>query len=497
MFTFTVEIQTLLGRHLVSPFSLSVAKGDKIALIGEEGNGKSVYLKSLVDTELLKDLNIKRQMSDPNIVFSYVSQEITKYDLRLSVLDYCIEEDWELYADFVREINTSLGAIDTDRPVESFSGGERVKIQLVKARLTQADCYILDEPSNDLDLESLEYLEQWMNDIQEPILFVSHDERLIQNVATRVTHFEQTHRKTRSLITVYNGTYDAYVSSRQAGIEKQHAEFDNQKRVKRKQELRWQQLYQNVNNSLRNTKGNEPEKGRLLAKKMKSVKSMKKRIDKEIIEDKRDVEESISIHFDAQERITNKRLFEFNLDELLIGDKVLGHNYHLELFAQDKIALVGRNGCGKTSFLNELQNSLTLEYGMMHQDYRKNLDFESSAIENLVIEGSVDELNRIMLRLGSLKFKESEMNAPVKHLSGGQKAKISLLKLVLQNPPLILLDEPTRNLSPLSVGEIYEMLNGYQGAIFCITHDRNLIDSVFSDALVFTDDGFLSLGGVQ
>ena len=89
------------------------------------------------------------------------------------------------------------------------------------------------------------------------------------------------------------------------------------------------------------------------------------------------------------------------------------------------------------------------------------------------------------------------MNAPVKHLSGGQKAKISLLKLVLQNPPLILLDEPTRNLSPLSVGEIYEMLNGYQGAIFCITHDRNLIDSVFSDALVFTDDGFLSHGGVQ
>ena len=491
MFTFTVEVETLLGRHLVSPFSLSVNKTDKIALIGEEGNGKSVFLKALVDENLLIDLKVKRHISNPNLVFGYLSQEIQEEDLNLSASEYCIEMDWERYPKFLSEFHRFMNHNNFDRQLHTFSGGERMKIQLIRLSCFKADCYILDEPSNDLDIETLELLEEWMLKLDRPILFVSHDERLIQNVANRIVHFEQTHRKTQSLITLFEGSYDAYREERLSVITHHNSIVEGQKRAKQKQMKRWHELYDNVSKELQSTKGNNPEKGRLLKKKMKTVKSMKKRFDKQEIEAKREVEESISIHFESLNEKRPNSLFDFRLNELKINNHLLGNDYHLALGPKDKVACIGRNGIGKTLFMDALMSSLDIRYGIMHQDYAKNLNFELSAIDNLMVDGSRDELTKIMLRLGSLKFTSDEMSASVKHLSGGQKAKLSLLKLVLLNPTLILLDEPTRNLSPLSVGEIYSMLSAYEGAIFCITHDRNLIDAVFDDVIEFTPHGFI------
>lgn len=493
MFTYTVAIETLMGRHLVGPFSLSVNKEDKIALIGEEGNGKSVFLKSLVNEDLLTDLKVTAQISNSNIVFGYLAQEINETDLELSALEYCIENDWDRYPIFLSEFKRMMKSDDFDRALKTYSGGERMKIQLIRLSCIDADCYILDEPSNDLDIETLEILEAWMLKLERPILFVSHDERLIQNVANRIIHFEQVRRKTQPLITVFEGSYDDYRIERSLVINHHNAVVEGQKRMKRKQEERWQELYQNVSRDLQATKGNNPATGRLLKKKMKTVKSMKKRFDREEVGEIRETEESITLRFDEIKDKQSNRMFDYNLDKLTIGTRVLGNNYHLSLGAHDKVACIGRNGIGKTQFMKTLMRDLNIPFGIMHQDYTKNLDFELSALDNLVVERSSDERTKIMLRLGSLKFTGTEMNTQVKHLSGGQKAKISLLKLVLMNPKLILLDEPTRNLSPLSVGEIYSMLQSYNGAIFCITHDRNLIDAVFDEVVEFTENGFIQL----
>lgn len=202
------------------------------------------------------------------------------------------------------------------------------------------------------------------------------------------------------------------------------------------------------------------------------------------------MEEAISLRFDKQDRQADSILFDYKVDELYIEDKYLGKSYQLSMRRKEKIACIGRNGIGKTVFLEELIKNLRIDFGVMYQDYSKNLDYDKTTIENLVMDGSNDELTQIMLRLGNLKFTESEMNAKVSMLSGGQKAKLSLLRLVFQNKSLILLDEPTRNLSPLSVSVIYEMLDAYEGAIYCITHDRNLIAAVFNNVLEFTEEGF-------
>lgn len=172
------------------------------------------------------------------------------------------------------------------------------------------------------------------------------------------------------------------------------------------------------------------------------------------------------------------------------GETVLAHNLQLTVYSRDRIAIVGRNGIGKTTLLHEIVKSFdTHEVGVMHQSYELNLDYNLTPIENCVVEGSRDERGSITNHLGSLKFTEIEMNTPMHLLSGGQKAKVSLLKLVLKNPKVIILDEPTRNLSPLSVGVIYNLLNEYQGAIISVTHDRTLIQEVFEDIYYFDASG--------
>lgn len=489
MFTYNIKINTLADRTLISPFSITVSQGDKIALIGEEGNGKSVFLKALVDPGLLKALKIARSLSH-NIIFGYLSQEISKMDQQETILDYCIQNDWNLYPKFMSEFNKILSNLEPERMIDTLSGGERMKVQIIRLLCLEPDCYVLDEPSNDIDFETLEFLESWMQSLDKPILFVSHDERLIQNVANKILHFEQTHRKTNSILTFYEGTYDAYRGQRINAITKHNTNVQNKINEKNKQLKRWDELYRKVSKDLKATKGNEPEKGRLLKKKMNQVKSMKKRFDKDTIDDKRDMEEAISLRFDKQDRQADSILFDYKVDELYIEDKYLGKSYQLSMRRKEKIACIGRNGIGKTVFLEELIKNLRIDFGVMYQDYSKNLDYDKTTIENLVMDGSNDELTQIMLRLGNLKFTESEMNAKVSMLSGGQKAKLSLLRLVFQNKSLILLDEPTRNLSPLSVSVIYEMLDAYEGAIYCITHDRNLIAAVFNYVLEFTEEGF-------
>ncbi|UPU39069.1 ATP-binding cassette domain-containing protein [Erysipelothrix sp. Poltava] len=198
----------------------------------------------------------------------------------------------------------------------------------------------------------------------------------------------------------------------------------------------------------------------------------------------------LRLSFDDQEKVHHKKILDFHEVELKCGETVLAHNLQLTVYSRDRIAIVGRNGIGKTTLLHEIVKSFdTHEVGVMHQSYELNLDYNLTPIENCVVEGSRDERGSITNHLGSLKFTEIEMNTPMHLLSGGQKAKVSLLKLVLKNPKVIILDEPTRNLSPLSVGVIYNLLNEYQGAIISVTHDRTLIQEVFEDIYYFDASG--------
>lgn len=493
MFNFSLNIKTEAGRELIAPFSMSLNQNDRVALIGEEGNGKSLTLKALAQDASLKDLYVTKTVSSHTVVFGYLNQEMTQNELEMDALTYIINEKWELYGNvsqFLKEVLPHFELEDLTRSMRAYSGGERVRIQLLRLMVHPCDCYLLDEPSNDLDLDTLIWLETWMLSQTIPIIFVSHDITLLQTCANRIVHLEQTHRKTRSRVTVYEGTYQAYSEDFLSHIRKHNHNLKMRQKEKQKQEERWLKLYQKVEHRQRTQTRQDPAKGRLLKKKMHNIKSMERRFERDVLPEKRDFEGAIKLSFDDQEKVHHKKILDFHEVELKCGETVLAHNLQLTVYSRDRIAIVGRNGIGKTTLLHEIVKSFdTHEVGVMHQSYELNLDYNLTPIENCVVEGSRDERGSITNHLGSLKFTEIEMNTPMHLLSGGQKAKVSLLKLVLKNPKVIILDEPTRNLSPLSVGVIYNLLNEYQGAIISVTHDRTLIQEVFEDIYCFDASG--------
>ncbi len=491
MLTIHIGVKTPLGRELVAPFTLSINHGDKIAIIGEEGNGKSLYLKSILNIAD-PELYVERSLSHTKTVFGYLAQDLSTEILSMSAREYLIGEEWDRYQKLDVYLHQHLSHFndeDLDRSMSSFSGGERVKIQIIRMLLQDADCFLLDEPTNDIDLNTILWLEDWIQAQSKPVVFISHDTRLLQHTANRIVHFEQTHRKTRSKITVFEGNYDSYVAKRYQHITTHNKNVENQRALKAKQMDRWRRLYQQVDHKLGTISRQAPSKGRLLKKKMAVVKSMEKRFDREKIADKIDQEEAISLRFNEMEMLHHKKLLEIDVKKLKIAGKTLGHDYYLDIYSHDKIAILGPNGCGKSTLLKQVFDD---EF-FMHQDYRLNLDYNKSPIDNCIDQGSRDERTQVINHLGSLKFTETEMNTPMRDLSGGQKAKVSLLKLVLKNPPYIILDESTRNLSPLSQDVIHTMLKSYRGAIVCVTHDRALIEEVFDSVYEFTKEGFVEL----
>ncbi|AZK44108.1 ABC transporter ATP-binding protein [Erysipelothrix piscisicarius] len=493
MFNFSLNIKTEAGRELIAPFSMSLNQNDRVALIGEEGNGKSLTLKALVQDNSLDELHVSRTLNSRHVVFGYLSQEMPRTLLEQDALSYIIKEQWNRYGDVSRKMKEVLPHFemeDLNRPMHSYSGGERVRLQLLQLMVHPCDCYLLDEPSNDLDLETLMWLEGWMLAQTKPIIFVSHEVMFLQTCANRIVHLEQTHRKTRSHVTVYEGDYQGYCDAFLSQIQKHNHDVKLRQKEKQKQEARWHQLYQKVEHRQRTQTRQDPAKGRLLKKKMHTIKSMERRFEREVVPEKRDFEGAIKLSFEEQARIHQKKILDFHLDELVREGRILACDLDIVVYSRDRIAIVGSNGVGKTTFLHEIIKEIDAEdVGVMHQSYDLNLDYDLSPIENCVLEGSRDERGLITNHLGSLKFTEDEMNTPMERLSGGQKAKVSLLKLVLKNPKIIILDEPTRNLSPLSVGVIYHLLNNYQGGIISVTHDRALIQEVMDDVYSFDASG--------
>ncbi|MBR2577874.1 MAG: ABC-F family ATP-binding cassette domain-containing protein, partial [Erysipelotrichaceae bacterium] len=201
-------------RLLVDNFSFSLNRYDKVALIGEEGNGKSTLLKLLYDDELVKDYAYYTGEIVRKGRLAYLPQFIDEKDQKLSIAEYLA--DTELYENY--DIITSLGLDDeilgSRRKLETLSGGEKIKIQLLKLLSVRPDALLLDEPSNDLDIDTLIFIETFIRECSMPVIFISHDETLISSCANVIIHIEQLIRKTRSSITVSGLSYEEYLKHR-------------------------------------------------------------------------------------------------------------------------------------------------------------------------------------------------------------------------------------------------------------------------------------------
>lgn len=477
-------------RKLLENFNLALNPGDKVGLIGEEGNGKSILLKTIVDRgEVETYAQIRGEIHKKGEIIAYLPQSLDEKFLAMTVHDYMDQVldpsliDYNKFYKYLDDYGLDEDLIFGDIKLSDLSGGERVKILLLFELLKDPTLFLFDEPTNDLDYESVKIITDLMKKMEISLIFVSHDPALLREVANRLVHLEQVHRRQVPRHTVFNGGYESYIKERENQIRIQNARASKEREEFDKKEERYRRVYNSVKYAINTTK-NDAE-GKNLKDKMASVKSLEKRLqkEKEKLTPRPDFEDAIGIFFDDNIEIPRaKVVLDFKMNELRVGGKNLSKNIEIQVRGPQKICIVGKNGAGKTSLLKKIYKSLKnsdLKIGYMPQDYFEYLEDKETPISYLVKQDSKEEKIRVSNLLGSLNFSREEMERSLKSLSGGQKAKVFFAKMNVEGAEVLILDEPTRNLSPLSQPEIIESLKAYKGAIIAVSHDRDFIDQVF------------------
>ncbi len=486
-----LTIETLKGRKLIENLSFQLNDGDKMAVIGEEGNGKSTLIKALINTNLVAEYcNVSGTVKkcgtigylEQKLDFGWNDFQVVEYFLKDSLHD---EIQFEKFCELgqiervLKELGFKTKYLHEDMKIGNLSGGEKVKLQIAKLLTEKPDIVFLDEPTNDLDIETLEILEEYIKQTKEPIMFISHDETLLESVANRILHIEQLVKKSKPKHTLEKCSYQQYVSSRQRSIEHQTQMALNERREKEKKEEILRQIKQKVENALVSAK-KDPSSGRIIAKKMANVKALERRFENEEMTECPDVEESISLIVDKSITLpAQKKILDLHLTNFSVENQLLSRSVDLQIYGAKKVAITGKNGSGKTTLLKEILSELAktsgLKVGYFSQNYSEVLDFNETACDQVFESNS--KLNPATL-LGCLKFTREEMLKNVGDLSEGQKAKVALLKLVIEGNNVLVLDEPTRNLSPLSNPVIRKMLKTFNGAIIAVSHDRKFISEI-------------------
>lgn len=492
-------------RTIIKDFSFSLNKGDKAVIIGEEGNGKSTLLKLIYNNELVDDyVDYTGEIIKNNIRFGYLMQELTSACKSQTVYEFCsnLPGFYDLSPKELEQIAYELGlkadVFYSEQLVGSLSGGEKIKLQFAGILIQKPNVLLLDEPSNDIDIETLEWLENFINTCDLPVLFISHDETLLEGTANVIIHLEQIRRKTVPRYTVMRMSYKQYVEERLAKFERQEQIARKEQSEYEKQQERFRKIQEKVEHQQNAITRQDPHGGKLLKKKMKAVKSMEKRFDRghENMTQIPEMEESIFIKFNDQITIPNgKTILDLRLDQLRINDRTLAKNVILNVRGPEKICIIGKNGIGKSTLLkiiaDELLGRQDMKAGYMPQNYEELLDFNITPIEYLATTFDKEEITRIRTYLGSMKYTADEMNHTIGEMSGGQKAKLLLLKLSLEGCNVLILDEPTRNFSPISNPAIRDVLKSYGGTVISISHDRKFINEVCNKIYTLTEIGLI------
>ena len=491
-------------RVILEDFNFVLNHGDKAVLIGEEGNGKSTLMKWIFDPCSVSDyMDAEGLRTLQGEVLAYLPQELSPADQKKTVYEYFLG----LHA-FSMSDPSDLARISSDlhfddalfysgQRMETLSGGERVKMQMAGILMAKPDILLLDEPSNDIDIETLEWMENMIRGFDGSILFISHDETLIERTANRVVLIEQLRRKTRPRVTIANTSFREFMESRTRQFAKQEQKALSERREEKKAMERFRRIQQSVENGQNTISRQDPHGGRLLKKKMKAVKSMERRYAREhdAMTERPESESAITIRFNrCRPMPAGKVVLDLSLPKLLSpsGD-LLSENLHLYIKGSEKICIIGENGVGKTTLIRLIADRLCSREDIrafyMPQFYEDLLPMEETPADYLAPSGSKVERTLVRTYLGSMKYTPEEMFHPIRELSGGQKAKLLLLKMSLADADVLILDEPTRNFSPLSAPEIRKILAEFSGAIISISHDRKYIEDVCSKAYRMTKNG--------
>jgi len=484
-------------RDLVSDLSITIQDGEKIAIIGEEGNGKSTLLKTLMG-EKLADFSIRGEIQSDLQSLAYIPQHLPE-DLKKKTLhDYFFLDsadlDYSILYRLAEELHFDSSRFASDQEIGNLSGGEALKIQLIHEFANPFEILFLDEPSNDLDIEMVDWLKNNIQKMRQTVIFISHDEDFLSQTADTIIHLRLIKHRKEAETLVEHLDYDSYSDQRKANFARQSQQAANDQRAYDKTMEKHRRVKQNVETALRNTKNDVA--GRLLAKKMKNVLSQEKRYEKaaQSMTQKPLEEEQIQLFFsDIEPLAASKVLVRLENETLSIGQRILSQGLQLTVRGQDKIGIIGPNGVGKSTLLAKLHQLLSgkreISLGFMPQDYQETLQLDLSPVEFLSQTGHKEEIQKIQSHLASLNFSYPEMHHQIHSLSGGQQGKLLLLNLVLRKPNFLLLDEPTRNFSPTSQPEIRKLFANYSGGLVTVSHDRRFLKEVCTSIYNLTEHG--------
>ncbi|MDE7202890.1 MAG: ATP-binding cassette domain-containing protein [Lachnospiraceae bacterium] len=512
-----LQIKHLTIRHkkdyriLLENFNLCINPGDKCALIGEEGNGKSTLLRLIYAPDIAENyVEYEGEILRTGERFGHLPQELTDDQRKSTIYEYLTATDrfYDQSPHELARLCTKIGfpieRLYSEELLGVLSGGEKIKVQLIRLLIEEPTMLLLDEPSNDLDIETLVWLERFIQSSEIPVLYISHDETLLERTANRIIHIEQLRRKTTPRCTVVYTDYQSYIANRSLQFEKQEQEAGNERRAYDKQQEKFRRIQQKVEHQQNAISRQNPHGAALLKKTMHRVKAYEARFEKEFenMTEMPEYEEAMFTKFGSQASIPNgKVVLDFTLDTLSVPTSegsqepmILSRDIHLFIQGSEHICITGKNGCGKTTLMRilakELLQRADLKAAYMPQNYEELLDMEQTPVEFLS-DGSKESISMMRTYLGSMKFTADEMMHPMRELSGGQKAKVMLLYLDTSGCDVLLLDEPSRNFSPLSTPVIRRMLADYQGVIISVSHDRKYIAEVCDKVYELTAEGLV------
>lgn len=502
-------------RSVFSNVSFEIKRGERVGLVGPNGAGKSTLMKCILGIE---DLDDGQVVKDAATTIGYLQQDINLGDESLAVeiqKAFADVQHWEKELQIVtsaletdpqnesllkrleqiqdrlewlggydyemqtRRIAYGLGFSDDDltKSVSEFSGGQKTRINLAKALVRRPNFLFLDEPTNHLDMDMLEWLENYLTSYGGGILIISHDRYFLDRVATRIVELD--HEVAQS----YRGNYSRYVEQREAQRKAQQTAYDKQQEFIKKTEEYIDKYRAGIKSKM--ARGRQSQLNRL------------ERIDAP------ESSENLKFVFPKAQISADKVL---TVEELFLsyGSRDIVEDVSFMVRRGEAVALIGPNGAGKSTILKSIVGDLVPEAGFIDIGSRVSIGYFSQDHEELhpnwsVAEEIMSEFNyseeKARNVLGMFLFRGDDVFKLVKELSGGERARLSLLKLFLQGDNFLILDEPTNHLDIPTREVVEEALMNFTGTLLVVSHDRYFLDKVAKRTLVLQPEGVESYEG--
>lgn len=512
------NIKKMFGTDvIIQDITFEVQKGDRIGLVGINGSGKTTLFKVLngeytadegtftparetsigyMEQHVCRDME-KTAFDEVMTVFApllkmeaEIEVLMTKISEMPENLNELIEKQAELNDRFIADggltcrnrakstlIGLGFAPEQIYAPIGVLSGGQKAKIQLAKMLLGESNLLLLDEPTNHLDIPSVEWLEDFLKNYNGSYIVISHDRYFLDAVTNRTFEIENTY------LTEYKGNYTKYL------------------KLKEENRLAMQRVYDNTQREIKRIEGiieqqkrfNQERNYVTIASKQKSIDRLQATLEKP-----EDDPDTIKFQFKASQRGGNDVLEAEEL-ALSFGDHRLFKNVNLDIKRGEKVFLIGPNGCGKTSLLKVLLHIYKQTFGDFRFGANIDIGYYDQAQGNLDESKTViDEIwdlhpymtqTQVRSALAVFLFKGEDVYKPVKGLSGGERARVLLLKLMLSKANLLILDEPTNHLDIGSCEALENALLGYDGTLFVVSHDRYLINKLADKIYYLTPSG--------